>query len=281
VVLFTELKRFVCFDAPCARSPGHKSVTTRDAMIESDGCHRTTDSPSPSLSTPRLDTKYQHPHWTDERKELLLTELKTCIAELFPTLTGDGVLLFDRPLDATRLQARELVMNGALLRCMIAASPDRSIPASWLADCFAKLDEWFDFKLSGASNLRAVATWSIKEAVKGKQLLGYLRRLASNSRVSRNRRLRELKALIRFRRTEDSQDSLLPRLADSDCSESEDNGTIANDVDSCSDDDVPTKGLAPLTYYVGLDWYGSLIRHEFCLAPRPRRSSRRSCWRVA
>ena len=92
--------------------------------------------------------------------------------------------------------ARPLVMCAPCLKCIVETSRARVPPVSFVAEVVCEIDDFFENKLSGADTGEAAAGYGMMQAINGCGQYGYLRKLTRNSRTSRNKVLRELKALV-------------------------------------------------------------------------------------
>ena len=92
--------------------------------------------------------------------------------------------------------ARILVMCAPALKCIVSPSRAQVPPVSFVAEVVCEIDDFFENKLSGADTGSAAAGYGMIQAINGCGQYGYLRKLTRNSRTSRNKVLRELKALV-------------------------------------------------------------------------------------
>ncbi len=65
-----------------------------------------------------------------------------------------------------RRSARDVVLNNTQLEVLIAIVPHRNIPLSLLSDVFAKVDKFFDWRLSMSNTLGESAVFAATEADK-------------------------------------------------------------------------------------------------------------------
>ena len=91
---------------------------------------------------------------------------------------------------------RPLVTCAPCLKCIVETSRARVPPVSFVAEVVCEIDDFFENMLSGADTGEAAAGYGMMQAINGCGQCGYLRKLTRNSRTSRNKVLRELKALV-------------------------------------------------------------------------------------